>query len=155
MAIIKLNNQSISALTALPTAIATGKIVQAAYAVNTTEITTSADADIVTLSFTPTSASNKVILFGNCGQIRKANAGSASAAGMTIKIDGTSTNARAQNEGYPQSESDVRGNLSCIGHDDCWSGAKTVALKSSGFGTGISFSYQSVPSTLIVLEVAV
>ena len=142
-------------ITALPAAIVTGKIVQAAYAVNTTEVTTSGGAVITSLSFTPTNSSNKVILFANCGQIRKATAGTGSAAGMNIFVGSTETNARAGNEGYPESESDTRGNITCLGYHDCWSGAETVAAKSAGFGSGISYSYQSAPTTLIVLEVEV
>lgn len=155
MAIITLKNNSLSNISSLPAAIATGKIVQAAYAVNTTEITTSGGATITSLSFTPTSSSNKVILFGNCAQIRKSTAGTGSAAGIDIKVGSTTTNAQASNEGYPESESDTRGNITCIGYHDCWSGADTVALKSAGFGSGISYSYQSAPSTLVVLEVEV
>jgi len=153
MAIITLNNNSLSSVTSLPAAIATGKIVQAAYAVNTTEITSSGGVNITSLSFTPTNSSNKIIFFGNCGQIRKATAGTGSAASMNIRVNGAETNARAGNEGYPESESDTRGNMSCIGYGDAWTGAQTVALAATGFGTGISYSYQSAPSTLIVLEV--
>ena len=155
MALTRLSNQSLTSISSLPAAITTGKIVQAAYAVNTTEITTSSGATITSLSFTPTSSSNKVILFGNCPQIRKSTAGTGSAAGMHIKVGSTTTNARASNEGYPESESDTRGNITCIGYHDCWSGAETVKLESAGFGSGISYSYQSTPSTLIVLEVEV
>ena len=131
-----------------------GKIVQAAYSVNTTEVTTSSGTNITSLSFTPTSASNKVILFANCGQYRKATGGTGSAAGLRIYIDSDITNAHSSNDGYPLGESDIRGSITCIGYNDCWSGAKTISLQGQGFGTGISYSYQSVPTTLLVLEVA-
>jgi hypothetical protein len=150
-----INNTSIGNVTALPAAITTGKIVQAAYAVNTSEVTTSGGAVITSLSFTPTNSSNKVLLFANCGQIRKADAGTGSAASMNIFVGSTETNARSGNEGYPESESDTRGNITCLGYHDCWSGAETVAAKSAGFGSNISYSYQSAPTTLIVLEVEV
>ena len=153
MSIIKPNNNTLSSITALPAAITTGKILQAAYAVNTTEITSSGGVDITNLSFTPTNASNKIIFFGNVAQIRKANAGTSDAAGLAIQVNGVGTNAQASNEGYPESESDTRGNMTCIGYGDAWSGAQTVSLRANGFGTGISYSYQSAPSTLIVLEV--
>tara|TARA_R110000796_G_scaffold183726_1_gene300328 strand:+ start:20 stop:574 length:555 start_codon:yes stop_codon:yes gene_type:complete len=150
-----INNTSIGNVTALPASITTGKIVKAAYAVNTSEVTTSGGAVITSLSFTPTNSSNKVLLFANCGQIRKATAGTGSAAAIKIFIDSDGTNARSENEGYPESESDTRGNITCLGYHDCWSGGKTVSVKSSGFGSGISYSYQSAPTTLIVLEVEV
>jgi len=148
-------NASLNAVTSLPAAITTGKIVQAAYAVNTSEVTTSGGAVITSLSFTPTDSSNKVILFSNCAQIRKADAGTGSAASIRIYIDTTATNAQSSNEGYPESETDTRGNITTIGYHDCWSGAETVAVKSDGFGSNISYSYQSGPTTLVVLEVEV
>ena len=154
MAIIKPNNNTISAITALPASIATGKIVKAAYAVSTTVVTPSSATVITSLSFTPTSSSNKVLLFANCAQIRKADAGTGSAASIRIFVGSTATNAQASNEGYPESESDTRGNVTCLGHHDCWSGAETVSVKTDGFGSNISYSYQSSPTTLIVIEVA-
>jgi len=129
------------------------KVLQVAYAVNTTEVTTSGGVVITSLSFTPTNASNKVLLFANCGQIRKATAGTGSAASIQVFVGSTGTNSKSGNEGYPESEADTRGNITCVGYHDCWSGAETVSVKSSGFGTGISYSYQSAPTTLIVLEV--
>ena len=148
-------NASLGAVTALPAAILTGKVLQVAYAVNTTEVTTSGGAVITSLSFTPTNASNKVLLFANCGQIRKATAGTGSAASIKVFVGSTGTNASSGNEGYPESEADTRGNITCVGYHDCWSGAETVSVQTNGFGTGISYSYQSAPTTLIVLEVEV
>tara|TARA_A100001391_G_scaffold110983_1_gene74444 strand:- start:261 stop:767 length:507 start_codon:yes stop_codon:yes gene_type:complete len=135
------------------TSFAKGKIVQVAQSVSTTVVTPSSATVITSLSFTPTSSSNKVLLFANCAQIRKADAGTGSAASIRIFVDSTATNAQSSNEGYPESESDTRGNITTTGHHDCWSGAKTVSVKSDGFGSNISYSYQSSPTTLIVMEV--
>ena len=68
MALIRLNNQSISAVTALPVGIPTGKVVQ----VQQTKLTTSASHSGnsyasfgLDLNITPTSASNTILLFVN------------------------------------------------------------------------------------------
>ena len=130
-----------------------GKIVQVAQSVSTTAVTPSSATIITSLDFTPTSSSNKVLLFANCAQIRKADAGTGSAASIRIFVGSTATNAQSSNEGYPESESDTRGNITTIGHHDCWSGQQTVSVKSDGFGSNISYSYQDSPTTLIVMEV--
>ena len=130
-----------------------GKIVQVAQSVSTTAVTPSSATIITSLDFTPTSSSNKVLLFANCAQIRKADAGTGSAAAIRIFVGSTATNAQSSNEGYPESESDTRGNITTIGHHDCWSGQQTVSVKSDGFGSNISYSYQDSPTTLIVMEV--
>jgi hypothetical protein len=67
MAIIKLNNQSISAVTALPAAISTGKVLQVQSTVITDAVTLSTNntfIDITGLSvaITPSSSSNKVLI---------------------------------------------------------------------------------------------
>ena len=65
MAIIKLNNQSISAVTALPAAIPTGKVLQVVIGVTytTTSSTSSTYADTtLTASITPSATSSKVLI---------------------------------------------------------------------------------------------
>ena len=126
---------------------------QVAQSVSTTAVTPSSATIITSLDFTPTSSSNKVLLFANCAQIRKADAGTGSAASIRIFVGSTATNAQSSNEGYPESESDTRGNITTIGHHDCWSGQQTVSVKSDGFGSNVSYSYQDSPTTLIVMEV--
>tara|TARA_R100000353_G_scaffold174113_1_gene141431 strand:+ start:485 stop:991 length:507 start_codon:yes stop_codon:yes gene_type:complete len=130
-----------------------GKIVQVAQSVSTTIVTPSSATNITSLSFTPTSSSNKVMLFANCSQIRKADAGTGSAAAIRVYVGSTATNCKSENEGYPESESDTRGNITCVGFHDCWSGAETVAVQTNGFGSNISYSWQNAPTTLIVMEV--
>jgi hypothetical protein len=153
MAIIKPNNNTLSSITALPAAITTGKILQVAQSVGTTIVTAASGTVITSLSFTPTSSSNKVMLFANCAQIRKADAGTGSAAAIRVYVGSTATNCKSENEGYPESESDTRGNITCVGFHDCWSGAETVSVQTNGFGSNVSYSWQNAPTTLIVMEV--
>ena len=68
MAIIKPNNNTISAITALPTAISTGKILQSVSATDATERTTTSTSFItisntLTVNITPSATSSKVFVF--------------------------------------------------------------------------------------------
>jgi hypothetical protein len=65
MAIITLNNNSLSSVTSLPAAISTGKVLQVVNATHNTETSTSSSSDIdtgLTASITPSSTSNKVLV---------------------------------------------------------------------------------------------
>ena len=65
MAIIKPNNNTISAITALPAAIPTGKVLQVVAATTSTEVSNTATTYIdsgLTASITPSSTSSKVLV---------------------------------------------------------------------------------------------
>lgn len=63
MALIKLNNNSISAVSALPSSIDTGKVGQVVSANSTSYSTTSTSyTDIISLAITPTATSSKVLV---------------------------------------------------------------------------------------------
>lgn len=70
MALIKLNNQSISAVTALPTAISTGKVGQvvAGSSAGVVTVTTTSYTTICTVNITPTATSSKILLIGTIGE---------------------------------------------------------------------------------------
>ncbi|MDA8668250.1 hypothetical protein N9M26_01180 [Alphaproteobacteria bacterium] len=81
MALIRLNNQSISSVTALPSGIDTGKIIQhTSVQGNNTPTATSSTSYVATAlqhNITPTSASNKVLVMFNFGvETRGAQGGS-------------------------------------------------------------------------------
>jgi len=70
MAIIKPNNNTISAITALPAAIPTGKVLQVSNFVQTSSSqafssTSYADLTSVTVNITPSSTSNKILILAN------------------------------------------------------------------------------------------
>ena len=73
MAIIKPNNNTISAITALPAAISTGKVLQVVTSTNSTNVNTTGGSFVTTnhsLSITPSSSSNKILLtVSSIGQI--------------------------------------------------------------------------------------
>ena len=74
MAIITLNNNSLSSVTSLPAAISTGKVLQYVYDSMSTGVTSTSNsfADIgLTVSITPASTSNKIYIDVNCPDNRK------------------------------------------------------------------------------------
>ena len=75
MALTKINNNTLSAVTTLPSAIATGKVLQVVSATNTTERFTSSGtySDIASASITPSSSSNKILVIGSVNAFRRDN----------------------------------------------------------------------------------
>jgi hypothetical protein len=72
MALTKINNNTLSAVTTLPAAIATGKVLQVVTATDsTTRSTTSASfvtaSNTLSVNITPSSASNKIFIIVNAG----------------------------------------------------------------------------------------
>ena len=69
MAIITLNNNSLSSVTSLPAAISTGKVLQVVQATTSTTFTTTSESFVdltgMTVNITPSSSSNKVLVSFN------------------------------------------------------------------------------------------
>ena len=68
MAITRINNNTISAITALPGAIATGKVLQVVQATSTTATDSSTQSFVatnLTASITPSSSSNKILIIAS------------------------------------------------------------------------------------------
>jgi len=74
MAIITLNNNSLSSVTALPAGVG-GKVLQVVSGKNSTETTTSSSTpqNIVSLNITPISTSNKILIICGVAGIRRDN----------------------------------------------------------------------------------
>jgi hypothetical protein len=64
MALIKLNNNSISAVSALPSGIDTGKVGQVVQTVSSTKVATTSQSftDILTVAITPSATSSKILI---------------------------------------------------------------------------------------------
>jgi len=72
MALTKINNNTLSAVTALPSAIATGKVLQVVTATDTTERSTTSNSFVtasnsLTVNITPASTSNKIYVVVSAG----------------------------------------------------------------------------------------
>ena len=91
MAIIKPNNNTISAITSLPAAIPTGKILQIQHASSTSGVTTTSTSfsDIVSVNITPSSASNKIYVMLSVMVRKVDSAASNNAAGLQLLRDST------------------------------------------------------------------
>ena len=72
MAIITLNNNSLSSVTSLPASISTGKVLQVVENSSTTEVNTSSTSlqSILTASITPSSSSNKIFVTAGFARIK-------------------------------------------------------------------------------------
>ncbi len=68
-----INDTSIGNITALPAAIATGKVLQVVYAQSSTEVssTNTTWVDVVSASITPSATSNKILVLGAGGGLNK------------------------------------------------------------------------------------
>jgi hypothetical protein len=95
MAIIKPNNNTISAITALPAAIPTGKVLQVVHGSTSTAVTSSSSTEVttnLTAQITPSSTSNKILVFGSVNGIQTGSATSTAGA-WRIRRHDTSTSA--------------------------------------------------------------
>ena len=94
MAIITLNNNSLSSVTSLPAAISTGKVLQVVTSTTgtNTQISTGADTDTsLSASITPTSSSNKVLVLVSQSVQFQRDAGSGYEIAATTKLFRDST----------------------------------------------------------------
>ena len=102
MAIIKPNNNTISAITALPASITTGKVLQVVTFTSDTEETTTSTSFVGSakrLSITPSSTSNKIlIIYSGASAHNNAN----SHCEYTLYRETTSTNLGNSNDGINQ-----------------------------------------------------
>jgi len=78
MALTKINNNTLSAITGLPAAIATGEVLQVVGSSSTTNFTNSSTsmAEMMNVSITPSSSSNKILIHfsTNCQIVGDSNA---------------------------------------------------------------------------------
>ena len=113
MALIKLNNQSLTAVTSLPAAIPTGKIGQIVQTTTKTETATSStsfvDCNNLSLNITPTSTSSKILAIANIAGII-CSASDGDAVSLRILRDSTQVSVLI-NVNYQTNDDQV---LSCV-----------------------------------------
>jgi hypothetical protein len=90
MPLIRLNNQSISSVTALPSGVG-GKVLQVLQVTSSTGINISSNSytDILTLNFTPSATSSKVYLMVTCPTRKRDSATGDNSLGIRITKDGS------------------------------------------------------------------
>ena len=117
MAIIKPNNNTISAITALPAAITTGKVLQVVQTVKTTTFTTTStsftDVTGMSVNITPSATSSKILVdyttFIGCSNDSRVHI--ALMRDSTYLFVGTSTGSRTASSGFFYTQTDVSGQM--------------------------------------------
>ena len=118
MAIIKPNNNTISAITALPASITTGKVLQVVQTVKTTTFTVSGTSDFtdvtgMSVNITPSSTSSKILVdyttFIGCSNDSRVHI--ALVRGSTYLFVGTSAGSRTASSGFFYTQTDVAGQI--------------------------------------------
>ena len=168
MAIIKPNNNTISAITALPAAITTGKILQVVQATHSTTVAQTASSYAtsgLSAAITPSSSSNKVLVLTSSA-IETFGDGSQSSGrrGLVGLFRGTVSDTKLQ-EIYvglnmisaDSSTNDTSYNMVTFSHLDSPSttSAQTYTVGISGDGaTDVRAQHDSDMSTITLLEIA-
>ena len=153
-------NASLGAVTALPAAISTGKVLQVVTAKSTTETFTSSTtySDIASVSITPASTSNKILVIGSVNAFRREGGSSGI---LTARVsDKSSFNETLVHAAmYNASSGAMRqgGVTGTFLHSPSTTSAKTYyvqfASNNSGQSVGIGDNSES-NSTITVMEIA-
>ena len=156
MAIIKPNNNTISAITALPAAISTGKVLQVVSTSSTTETSTTSTSWVdtaMTANITPSSSSNKIYIIGSTnGQSVGSNEKN------NLSIFRGSTNLGDSNQGFGRSLNDNElMEKACITYLDSPSTTSqvtyTLKLRSGNGGT-VQTNTNGSRGTITLMEIA-
>ena len=158
MAIIKPNNNTISAITALPAAISTGKVLQVLETTSTSAQTISnhtsfTDITNMSLAITPSATSSKIYVLVNLNYDLDAND-----RGFQIKIlrDSTAVFSETSNKSTHQSNSTGKGR-NVYDKLDSPSASSQITYKvqaQTDSGGGVNFQYNSNPSNITLMEIA-
>jgi hypothetical protein len=160
MALVRLNNQSISSVTALPSGIPTGIILQIQRNIisGVTTHASSSFTDLVTQTITPSSSSNKILVMAGIGEIDQLDG----RVGTKILRNGTDLGADAKvcgevgrNLGYSGTEDHI-GSEGMVAYLDSPSTTSQITYKlqiNSGNGGTIRINNGSA-SRLFLYEIA-
>ena len=156
MSITKLNNLSISAVTALPSGVG-GKVLQVVSTFNSTNYSTSSASyqDGFSASITPSSASNKILVIGHTGSCDSDTSGN----NITITVFRNATDLAAGNffAGAKFESANALGNISFVNLDSpntTSSTTYTVKFK-KGAGSGSVYLNNSGKNSITLMEIAV
>jgi len=164
MAIITLNNNSLSSVTSLPAGVG-GKVLQVVQAITTTAVTHVSDGAQVdtglTASITPSATSSKILVL--ISQSNKVERGSAVLMNYDLRLFRDSTeiekwgNVCAEEV---QNDGSFYGSNHAYHYEDSPSSTSSITYKttgqivSSGGGRTVAFQLGSTPSTMTLMEIA-
>jgi len=166
MAIITLNNNSLSSVTALPAAITTGKVLQVVHGLTITAVTSSSSTVIssgITAQITPSSSSNKILVFGSINGVQVGAANSTGARfrlrrhdTSTSAVSGETLHTLVNYGGYNNSSSDHQYALS-FNHLDTPNTTDarnyTITFKRNIGSGSVQVQNNSASSTITLLEI--
>ena len=165
MAIIKPNNNTISAITALPAAIPTGSVLQVIQAITTTAVTHTSDGGQVdtglTASITPSATSSKILVL--ISQNNKVERGGSVALDYDLRLFRDSTEVEKWSNVCAeevQNDGTFYGSNHAYHYEDSPSSTSSITYKttgqivSSGGGRTVAFQNSSAPSTMTLMEIA-
>jgi len=164
MAIIKPNNNTISAITALPAAISTGKVLQVVQAITTTAVTHTSDGGQVdtglTGSITPSATSSKILVL--ISQNNKVQRGSANSLDYDLRLFRDSSEIEKWSVVCAEEVQGTAlyGSNHAYHYQDSPSSTSSITYKttgqivSSGGGRTVAFQNSSAPSTMTLMEIA-
>ena len=162
MAITRLNNNSITSVTALPSAITTGKVLQVVQGQNATSIHTNGTSnfDIVTATITPTSASSTIFMIGNVMGIEDGNGSANTRIDIKLFRDSTQIMTSNANHWSFNTEQERDGGFA-VNYKDSPSSTSSITYKivgawldTGGAQCGVNKDSNSGYSTLTLMEVA-
>ena len=162
MALIKLNNNSISAVSALPSGIDTGKVGQVVTATTTTEVTNTSTtyADVgLSASITPTATSSKIYVIVSLSSMGYSGSSANNISGFARLLRGSTEigvylNCRVDNVTAFQNGATISAN-----NLDSPSTTSAVTYKvqqkvvTTGNGRSISIGFGSTLSTITLMEI--
>ena len=156
MALTKINNNTLSAVTTLPAAIATGKVLQVVSTSTTTEASTTSTSwqnTSLTANITPSATSSKIYIIGSTnGQ----SAGSNERNNLSIFRD--STNLGDSGQGFGRSlNADELMEKAAISFVDSPSSTSQITYAlyfRSGGGNAITFDANACKASIILMEIA-
>jgi len=158
MSIVKPNNNTISAITSLPAAISTGKVLQVKHDAHTATASTTSSSyqDIpLEITITPSSSSNKILCFVNLCSIAT---GSSATSAISVRIVRDSTEVAVTNNfGYQQTTGENYYTLGLHKEDSPSSTSELtykVQFKNRESNTVTINAYNGNNSTLTVMEIA-
>jgi len=158
MSIVKPNNNTISAITALPAAISTGKVLQTVMGTQTTGVSTTSGSYVttgLTASITPSSSSNKILVSATLTVSNRASGGEMM---CTLFRDSTNIITSGSQDGFNQNFNSAGrqdATAACVFLDtpsSTSSTAYTVYIKAQG-GTAESMS-EGTTGSIVLMEIA-
>ena len=159
MAIITLNNNSLSSVTALPAGVG-GKVLQVVQSITNTNISTTSTTyqDVLTANITPSSTSSKILILTNVPCRKEDSAAGNNAVGLRILRDATVLNTFGQYIAWNDNNTVFEQETGSFDYFDSPNSTSQITYKTQfkGMRSGgeISVCHDSSGASLTLMEIA-